>query len=492
MKKLLTKLLLSLLLFTIIIVSVIALANRHLLVQDIKQQQYESRALIENHILSDMQMVDEAHFYNNRTFFEQMKTELLHLQNYYESNPDIYSWDMQEIYDRTGMVLNIINAQNKIVVSTDKSSVGLNLSECCERFASFLDGKRKSAEFYSNGIENAEVTKDLWKYSFMPTKDKRYILELGGELKDTLFYENFNFFDTAESLIGKYEDLNNIEIISNEGFFLQTRDDIKTIDELSPKLKEMYQKATETEQPTEKIVHFDDGKKDMHRFIPYHSVNEQGNSTKRIIYVQYSNRTELQLINKNTQQFWFLLAVGIVTAGILLVIIMRILTETIRLATFDSLTGVYNRSSYIEYMDRLIQNKSKGHIGLLLIDVDNFKQVNDQYGHLEGDKVLKKIANILQQAIGKKGTVVRFGGDEFAIVLEDATEQKLHKMANYVLSTVRQKQQDSIWKHLSISIGGTIQETPQETEVSIFMRGDRALYQSKNKGKDQYSFISPN
>ncbi|MEG0438252.1 MAG: GGDEF domain-containing protein [Solibacillus sp.] len=492
MKNLLAKLLLSLLLFTIIIVSVIAFANRHLLVQDIKKQQHESRELIENHILSDMQMVDEAHSYNNQTYFEQMKTELLYLQNYYEANPDVYSWDMQAIYGRTGMDLNIIDAQNRIVASTDKPSVGLNLADCCKRFAAFLDERRKSDEFYSNGIENAEVTKDLWKYSFMPTKDGRYILEVGGELKDSPIFETFNFFDTAESLIGKYEDLNNIEMISGEGFFLQTKDDIKTIDELSPTLKEVYQNATATEQPAEIMIRSNGGIKKTHRFIPYHSVNEQGDSKKRIVYVQYSNRTEIQLINKKMQQFWFLLAVGIVTTGILFVIIMRILKETLRLAMFDALTGVYNRSSYVEYMDRLIHKKNKAHIGLLLIDLDNFKLVNDQFGHLEGDEVLKKIAAILQQVIGKKGAIVRFGGDEFAIVIEDASEQQLHKLANDILTSVRQKQQDAIWEHLSISVGGTIQGTPQETEGSIFMRSDQALYQSKNKGKDQYSFISPN
>ncbi|MEG0384410.1 MAG: GGDEF domain-containing protein, partial [Solibacillus sp.] len=87
--------------------------------------------------------------------------------------------------------------------------------------------------------------------------------------------------------------------------------------------------------------------------------------------------------------------------------------------------------------------------------------------------------------------VARFGGDEFAIVVKNANEQELHKLANEVITRVRKKQQDyATWELLSVSIGGTIQETPQETEASIFMRSDQALYQSKNKGKDQYTFFS--
>ncbi|MEG0385524.1 MAG: GGDEF domain-containing protein [Solibacillus sp.] len=491
MKNLFAKLLLSLLIFTIIIVSVIALVNRQLLVQDIKQRQDESRALIENHILSDMRMVDNAHAYFNRPYFKEMKKELLFLQNYYETNPDIYSWDIQEIHERTGMQLYIFDAQNKIVVSTYEPSIGLDLSECCERFASFLDKARQNEKFNSDGIENAEVTKDLWKYSFLPTKDRQYIIELGGELKDWPIFKIFNTFETSESLVAKYEDLNKIEIISDEGFFLQTKDDIKTIDELSPELMKVYQQATETDQPVEVMINLEDGRVDTHRFIPYHSLNEEGYSTKRIIYSQYSNRTELQLLNRNTQQFLMILAIGVATAGILLLIILKILKRTICLATFDPLTGVYNRSSYKQYMEQLIKKKRKEHIGLLLIDLDNFKQVNDQFGHLEGDEVLKKMADILRKAVGNKGFVARFGGDEFAIVVEDANEQGLHQLANDVLANVRKKQQDdSMWDLLTVSIGGTIQETPHESEVSLFMRSDEALYQSKNLGKDQYSFLS--
>ncbi|MEG0385525.1 MAG: GGDEF domain-containing protein [Solibacillus sp.] len=490
MKNLWVKLLLSLLLFTIIVVSVITLVNRQLLVQDIKKQQHESRMLIENHIISDMQVVDKAYLHLDTTYSEKMKDELYFLQNYYETNSDVYSWDINEIKDRTGMDFFVIDEHNKVILSTYKPGLGLDFSECCENFAALLDDRRESGEFYSDGIDISAITNELWRYSYLGTKDRKYLLEIGRELKNSAIFESFNFLETAENLVMKYDALNSVKIIGDEGFFLGSKDGIKSIYQLNEELKKAYFKSYENSEKVEVLTESNDGIVETHQFIPYFANDQLGNSTKRIVYIQYNNQTELQLLKKNTQNFWIMLVIAMVTAGVLLLIILKILKKTIHSATFDPLTGVYNRSSYIQYMEELIRKKNTAHIGLLLIDLDNFKQVNDQYGHLEGDEVLKQLAGILNGVVGKKGSVVRFGGDEFAIVIENTNEQELHRLADDVLLCVHKIQQErSIWKSLSVSIGGTIQETPQESEVSIFMRGDQALYQSKNNGKDQYSFI---
>lgn len=491
MKNLWAKLLVSLLLFTVIIVSVITLVNRQLLVQDIKQQQYESRTLIENHILSDMQAVDKAYLYLDNAYAESMEVELRALIKYYESDPDIYSWNLNEIKNRTGMDFFIIDEHNTVILTTYEPSLDLEFSECCVNFAALLDDRRNSGEYYSDGIDISAITNELWKYSYLATKDGKYLFEMGRELKSSPIFESFNFLQTAENLVMKYDDLNNVRIIGDEGFFLGSKDDIKTIHQLDQELQMAYNKSYENSGKVEVLIESNDGVVETHQLIPYFAEDQLGNSTKRIIYIEYNNHTELQLLRKNTQNFWIILVFAMGIAGILLLIISKILKGTIISATYDPLTGVYNRSSYIQYMEQLILEKNKAHIGLLLIDLDNFKQVNDQYGHLEGDEVLKQLAGILKEVVDKKSSVARFGGDEFAIVVKNANEQELHKLANEVITRVRKKQQDyATWELLSVSIGGTIQETPQETEASIFMRSDQALYQSKNKGKDQYTFFS--
>ncbi|WP_249664341.1 GGDEF domain-containing protein, partial [Lysinibacillus sp. D4B1_S16] len=79
----------------------------------------------------------------------------------------------------------------------------------------------------------------------------------------------------------------------------------------------------------------------------------------------------------------------------------------------------YNRATFIRKMDSLLKKRKINRPGLLLIDLDNFKHVNDPFGHVKGDQILVGTAKILKKVVKKEGFVVRFGGDEFAIVLYD-------------------------------------------------------------------------
>lgn len=105
----------------------------------------------------------------------------------------------------------------------------------------------------------------------------------------------------------------------------------------------------------------------------------------------------MEALQKNTKQFWVLLVIALVTAFVMLLVINKILSKTIHLATFDPLTGVYNRATYIRKMDSLLKKRKINRPGLLLIDLDNFKQVNDQFGHAEGDHILIGTAKILKK-----------------------------------------------------------------------------------------------
>ena len=167
----------------------------------------------------------------------------------------------------------------------------------------------------------------------------------------------------------------------------------------------------------------------------------------------------------------------------MLLVINKILSKTIQLATFDPLTGVYNRATYIRKIDNLLRKRKINVPGLLLIDLDNFKQVNDQFGHVEGDHILVETARILKRVVKQSGFVVRFGGDEFAIVLYDTTEEKMQHMAEAILTQIRSVKYDDHasekWSVLSVSMGGAIYNHAEDTEMSLFERADKALYQSK-------------
>lgn len=127
----------------------------------------------------------------------------------------------------------------------------------------------------------------------------------------------------------------------------------------------------------------------------------------------------------------------------------------------------------------------------MIIDLDNFKLVNDSLGHGEGDKILIQAAEIIGKESGKDHLAARIGGDEFVVLFSRLTEEQVRERAENMLKTMRQSfsylQKEEI--PLSISIGIAIADE-KDTMHTLYHKADLALYQSKKKGKDQYSLYN--
>lgn len=492
MKNLRIKLLLSLIAFAVILVAVISYVNRQILVTEIEKQVSMNKILIENHILTDMQTVDNAQFYFDNNISDKMEQELRQLKNYYHENPNIATWDLQQMKKKHGMDIYIVDQSNTVVYTTFAKDIGLDFSRCCQRFSALLDERRASGEFFTDGIDISTSTGEYRKFGYLATHDKKYLLELGIDLLNDPVFQTFNFEKTAQYLIGKYIDLVDVQAINAGGvFFNDSRSKRITVQEQSKKFQKYFELAKKTMEPVEYEKVLDNGYIETHRFLPYEAETVRGESSKRIVYVKFINITKMEALQKNSKQFWSLLFIALLTSFIMLLVINKILSKTIQLATFDPLTGVYNRATYIRKIDNLLRKRKINVPGLLLIDLDNFKQVNDQFGHVEGDHILVETARILKRVVKQSGFVVRFGGDEFAIVLYDTTEEKMQHMAEAILTQIRSVKYDDHasekWSVLSVSMGGAIYNHAEDTEMSLFERADKALYQSKNAGKDQYS-----
>jgi len=153
----------------------------------------------------------------------------------------------------------------------------------------------------------------------------------------------------------------------------------------------------------------------------------------------------------------------------------------------DPLTNVFNRRAMDEYMSaKCDYNKKADHFHLLMIDIDNFKVINDSFGHVAGDKVLIFLANIFKKTIREGDHVFRYGGEEFIIILSRTDQSGARNVANRILELVRnnkllfQNQQMSIT--LSIGLANC---KADDTPFSIIDRADKALYEAKENGKNQ-------
>ena len=153
-------------------------------------------------------------------------------------------------------------------------------------------------------------------------------------------------------------------------------------------------------------------------------------------------------------------------------------------ATHDALTGLYNRSAF----DTFRAQDLGGDVSLLLIDADKFKEVNDNYGHATGDKVLMKVASVLRDSFRAEDYVCRIGGDEFAVIMVHSTSA-MEDLIRGKVERANEKLQDTSdgLPPLSISVGVAFSDRLAPTE-DIFKDADKALYKVKEAGRKGVAF----
>ena len=156
-----------------------------------------------------------------------------------------------------------------------------------------------------------------------------------------------------------------------------------------------------------------------------------------------------------------------------------------RIAQTDSLTGLLNRRAFEEILTRELRrcNHLQKPLAILLVDIDRFKEVNDTWGHQTGDEVIRRVAFALQNSLRPGDALSRFGGEEFVILLRDATAKESEDVAGRLRASIADLADLPGSIRLTVSIGvaaSQIQEAPEE----LIRRCDEAMYLSKKRGRN--------
>ncbi|WP_162297940.1 putative bifunctional diguanylate cyclase/phosphodiesterase [Halalkalibacillus sediminis] len=217
----------------------------------------------------------------------------------------------------------------------------------------------------------------------------------------------------------------------------------------------------------------------------------------------YLSATLLSILVIDSYQ-WNLnaLSIGMVVVFLLIVIrqyfVMRqneiLMSKFRRLAYYDSLTGLRNRTKFNKDLKHIVSEAQKSNtvLALILIDLDRFKNVNDAFGHDVGDQLLQGVAKRLQNSLGKGERLYRLGGDEFIIIIPNLSGNICESRASTILEGFRSH--FLVEEHeilMTPSIGISHYPRVGEDEETLLKNADAAMYLAKKSGKNNYEFYTP-
>lgn len=167
----------------------------------------------------------------------------------------------------------------------------------------------------------------------------------------------------------------------------------------------------------------------------------------------------------------------------------RLYAQMEQMATTDGLTGLLNHRSFQSHLDETIarHRRSEQPFGLILTDIDHFKSVNDTHGHPAGDEVLRQVSATFKKSLREIDIPCRYGGEEFAIILEDADRQTAMRVANRLREDIGRLKFSSEAGSFqcTISMGVAIWSEDAQEKQALIDRADQALYYSKEHGRNQ-------
>ena len=164
------------------------------------------------------------------------------------------------------------------------------------------------------------------------------------------------------------------------------------------------------------------------------------------------------------------------------------------LANHDYLTGLPNRALFMDRLEQTIKDSKRNQTkaALFFMDLDHFKEINDEYGHEIGDKVLQTVAQRLLKCIRENDSLARLGGDEFTLIMKDFTAQKdISQLANKIVKMIQKPMMiNNITLSLSTSIGIGITPDDAITAEELLHFADTSMYRAKSSGKNQFIYFS--
>ncbi|AOO66619.1 sensor domain-containing diguanylate cyclase [Sulfurospirillum halorespirans] len=391
---------------------------------------------------------------------------------------------------------------------TDMNGIVRYLTEIQQKydiFTTFLVSDKTKNYYHARGlidVVNKENSADAWYFRFMAQPEPYEInLDYNANLSDSLImfinYKVMNYKNEIIGATGVGVKIMNIETMLNS-FKTKYKYDVYFVSEKGEIT--LFAKGLNKRGNIDTI----EGLKEIKESVFKGEKSQfeyKGKEGEYLLNTKYIEKLKLHLfveINKKEyigdlkKTFYVNLSISLlVTLLVTLIIIYTIniyQNQLVQLANEDALTGLANRRKFNEQFEKRYKLYKKGvnRLTLLLIDIDDFKEVNDTFGHLVGDDTLMRVAEILRTELRVSDIIARWGGEEFALLLVDVPSQNALEIAQKICHAIREDAllQEILQQKLTVSIGlGEL--TSLESQDGLVHKVDQALYEAKKAGKDQ-------
>ncbi|GAB6456048.1 methyl-accepting chemotaxis protein [Bacillus luti] len=322
--------------FGITFASLISYVDYEQFKSELYKKEAESRTTIEHHISDSIRNIDDAYSIFDKDLEKTMKKNSESLVHLYEQNPNFDTWNFKELKEQNGgMDIYIVEANEKneavILNSSFDKDIGLNFG--VGDFSNLLIKRIKGDEFYADGMDLEEKTGKIRKYSYIPTPDHKYLIELGLLLEDGEIFKRFDFLKTADKMQKEYHQVYNVTLFNSDALSIGKTDKKGKSIKLKGEHLEAFEKASKTQQAQGFDGQFN--KKDaQYRYIPYLADSDKEALTnKRVIEIVF-NDDELQAaLAKSLNTFLLKLALILILSMLVAIMVakkaMKPINETV-------------------------------------------------------------------------------------------------------------------------------------------------------------------
>jgi len=458
----------------------------------------QQRTLVEQNVLGALEFADASY-----EIVEQHQNELMEQYSFgmvekYRADQDVHNWDLEELKEQfVTYDIYILNDELEIINTTFQPDLGLRFDQY-PYFSSLLRSRLEGDSFVADRIDISTTTGRVRKYSYMPTPDNRYILELSVDIAEHYpALKDLDVFSHAESLVADYDVVKNVSFYkfssdaSSVGLITKTDGYIST--DIADGVTQTVQSVVlgDSNQPSE-FMSLDGS--ETFKYIPYLSLEPNGDINwwgSYVAEITYDNSIVQSALAKARLMFAGQALIFVIVFALFVLVIKRLLVQTERMAARDPLTELPNRKHLEAYFGK-VSASADAKLALLFIDLDDFKKVNDSFGHDVGDQLLKKIAADLRGVIRKRDMLTRIGGDEFVVLLTDITSiDDVKTIAAKIGDQLSSAQVvNGITVQVRASIGVSIYPDHGQTASELMQKADAAMYEAKgNQLDDKPDFV---